>query len=79
MDHLLAVCRSYLNELANKMSSQLIDEIARYANAIKKADLASKLLEKYRKDLDNLIHDIQNKEQSISLYKKVIEELEAIA
>ena len=78
-DHLLAVCRSYLNELANKMSSQLIDEIARYANAIKKADLASKLLEKYRKDLDNLIHDIQNKEQSISLYKKVIEELEAIA
>ena len=78
-DHLLAVCRSYLNELANKMSGQLIDEIARYVNAIKKADLASKLLEKYRKDLDNLIHDIQNKEQSISLYKKVIEELEAIA
>lgn len=78
-DHLLAVCRSYLNELANKMSGQLIDEIVRYANAIKKADLASKLLEKYRKDLDKLIHDIQNKEQSINLYEKVIKELETIA
>ena len=78
-DHLLAVCRSYLNGLANNMSSLLIDEIARYTNAIKKADLASKFLEKYRKDLDKLIHDIQNKEQSVSLYEKIIKELEAIA
>ena len=61
------------------MSSLLIDEIARYTNAIKKADLASKFLEKYRKDLDKLIHDIQNKEQSVSLYEKIIKELEAIA
>lgn len=78
-DHLLAVCRSHLNDLANRMSSKLIDEIARYANAIKTADLASKLLERYRKDLDNLIHEIENKDKSIKLYEGVFKELEAIA
>lgn len=78
-DHLLAVCRSHLNDLANRMGSKLIDEIARYANAIKTADLASKLLERYRKDLDNLIHEIENKDKSIKLYEGVFKELEAIA
>ena len=77
-DHLLAVCRSHLNDLANRMGSQLIDEIARYANAIKVADLASKLLERYRKDLDNLIKEIKDKDNSIKLYEGVTKELEAI-
>ena len=78
-DHLLAVCRSHLNDLANRMGSKLIDEIARYANAIKAADLASKLLERYRKDLDNLIKEIENKDKSIKLYEGISKELEAIA
>lgn len=78
-DHLLAVCRSHLNDLANRMGSKLIDEIARYANAIKVADLASKLLERYRRDLDNLIKEIENKDKSIKLYEGISKELEAIA
>ena len=78
-DHLLAVCRSYLNGMANKINSQLIDEINRYANTIKMADLASKLLEKYRESLDKLISDIKNKEKAIDSYERILKELEMIA
>ncbi len=78
-DHLLAVCRSYLNGMANRINSQLIDEINRYANTIKMADLASKLLEKYRASLDKLISDIKNKEKAIDSYEHILKELEMIA
>lgn len=77
-EHLLAVCRSYLNRLANETNTWLIDEIARYAASIKKADLASKFLERYRKELDEKIRNIQNKEQSINSYNQILKELESI-
>ena len=78
-DHLLSVCRAHLNDLANITSSMLVEEIARYAACIKKADLSSRLLERYRKDLDKLIKDIENKEQSVGLYEQILKELELVA
>ena len=78
-DNLLSVCRAYLNDLANKTSCMLVEEIARYATCIKKADLSTRLLERYRKDLDKLIKDIENKEQSIGLYEQILKELELVA
>ena len=78
-DHLLSVCRSHLNDLANKTSCMLVEEIARYASSIKKADLSTKLLERYRNDLDTLIKDIEDKEKSIGLYEQILIELEKVA
>ena len=78
-DNIMAVCRAHLSKLANTLSKKLTDEIASYAGAISKADIAKELLSRYHKQLDNLIKDIQNKEQSIVMYEKVKKELEAIA
>lgn len=78
-DNVMAVCRAHISKLANTLSTDLTDEIARYASAISKADIAKELLSRYHKQLDNLIKDIQNKEQSIAMYESVKKELENVA
>lgn len=78
-DNVMAICRAHISKLANTLSSKLTDEIARYASAITKADVAKELLSRYHKQLDNLIKDIQNKEQSIAMYESVKKELENVA
>lgn len=78
-DNVMAICRAHISKLANTLSSKLTDEISRYASAISKADLAKELLSRYHTQLDNLIKDIQNKEQSIAMYESVKKELESVA
>lgn len=78
-DNVMAICRACISKLANTLSSKLTDEIARYASAITKADVAKELLSRYHTQLDNLIKDIQNKEQSIAMYESVKKELECVA
>lgn len=78
-DNVMAICRACISKLANTLSSKLTDEIARYASAITKADVAKELLSRYHTQLDNLIKDIQNKEESIAMYESVKKELECVA
>lgn len=78
-DNVMAICRVCISKLANTLSSKLTDEIARYASAITKADVAKELLSRYHTQLDNLIKDIQNKEESIAMYESVKKELECVA
>lgn len=78
-DNVMAICRACISKLANTLSSKLTDEIARYASAITKADVAKELLSRYHTQLDNLIKDIQNKEESIAMYESVNKELECVA
>lgn len=78
-DNMMAICRACISKLANTLSSKLTDEIARYASAITKADVAKELLSRYHTQLDNLIKDIQNKEESIAMYESVKKELECVA
>lgn len=78
-DNVMAVCRSYISKLANTLNTKLTDEIARYASAISKANIAKELLSKYHSKLDTLIKEIQDGERYIAMYESVKKELENIA
>lgn len=78
-NELLATARAHLSKLANTLNTLLTEEIARYASAIQKSDVANELLGKYRSQLNILINDIENKETAIQNYELVLGELEKIA
>jgi len=78
-DNVMAICRAHISKLANTLNIKLTDEIARYASAISKANIAKELLSKYHSELDKKIKEIQDKEQYIAMYESVKKELENVA
>lgn len=77
-DEILCEARSHLTSLSNTLRTTLTDEVARYANSMQKSDMTSTLLERYRSQLDTLIKDIQNREESMAMYESIQKEIEAL-
>ena len=53
----------------------MTDEIERYAAAMKRTDMAGELLSKYKSELQELIQNIQNKEETIKRFETIETEL----
>ncbi|MCF0216526.1 MAG: dynamin family protein [Fibrobacteraceae bacterium] len=74
-EQILSEGKEYLSKLSRSLQQTLTDEIERYAAAMKRTDMAGELLAKYKSELQELIQNIQNKEETIKRFETIETEL----